>query len=184
MNLRPKRPDDPEINLAPLIDAVFMLLIFFMVSTTFKDDVRLEVRLPQAKGETTKPETPQLLEVVIDREGRFYVDQEQVVDREPGTLKRALAGALSSREDAEGTAKVKDLPLLIKADAATPHQAVITAMDVASQLGLARIAFAASQPQGQGGGGVEQPPPSSPGPSFPVPASSAPAPSGPRGAAP
>jgi biopolymer transport protein ExbD len=144
MNLRPKRSDDPEINLAPLIDVVFLLLIFFMVSTTFKDDVRLEVKLPQAKGETAKAEAPQLLEVAIDRDGRFYVNLEQVVDREPATLKRALSGALAAREN--GEAEMNDLPLLIKADANTPHQAVITVMDVASQLGLVRIAFAATQP--------------------------------------
>jgi biopolymer transport protein ExbD len=144
MNLRPKRSDDPEINLAPLIDVVFLLLIFFMVSTTFKDDVRLEVKLPQAKGETAKAEAKQLLEIVIDREGRFYVNQEQVVDRDPATLRRALSGALTSTDGDE--ARKKDLPLLIKADANTPHQAVITAMDVASQLGIGRIAFAAAQP--------------------------------------
>jgi biopolymer transport protein ExbD len=143
MNLRPKRPDDPEINLAPLIDAVFMLLIFFMVTTTFKDDVRLEVKLPQAKGDVAQTDAPRLLEVVIDREGRFYVNQEQVVDREMATLKHALSGALAA---AGGEAAEKDLPVLIKADANTPHQAVMTVMDVASQLGLARIAFAAAQP--------------------------------------
>ncbi len=161
MNLRPKRSDDPEINLAPLIDVVFLLLIFFMVSTTFKDDVRLEVKLPQAKGETAKAEATQLLEVAIDRDGRFYVNLEQVVDREPATLKRALSGALAARNDGhaggpgaspgaaareDGEAGMKDLPLLIKADANTPHQAVITVMDVASQLGLVRIAFAATHP--------------------------------------
>jgi biopolymer transport protein ExbD len=144
MNLRPKRPDDPEINLTPLIDTVLMLLIFFMVSTTFKDDVRMEVKLPEAKGEKAKAEALQLLEVIVDREGRFYINQEQVVDREPATLKRALSGALAARDG--GEAAHKDLPLLIKADANTPHQAVITVMDVASQLGLVRIAFAAAQP--------------------------------------
>lgn len=143
MNLRPKRPEDPEINLAPLIDAVFMLLIFFMVSTTFKDDVRLEVKLPQASGEVAQDEPPRLLEVIIDREGDFYVNDEQVVDRESATLKRALAGAVAAAGGEGGT----DLPVLIKADAQTPHQAVITVMDAASQLGLVRIAFAASQPQ-------------------------------------
>jgi biopolymer transport protein ExbD len=147
MNLRPKRPDDPEINLAPLIDAVFMLLIFFMVSTTFKDDVRLEVKLPQAKGEAPQAEAPRMLELIIDREGRFYVNQEEVVDRSAATLKRALAGAMAMLG---AEAPVADLPVLIKADANTPHQAVMTAMDAASQLGLARIAFAASQP-GPGG---------------------------------
>ena len=96
MNLRPKRPDAPEINLAPLIDAVFMLLIFFMVSTTFKDDVRLEVKLPQAKGEVPQAEAPRMLELIIDREGRFYVNQEEVVDRSVATLKRALSGAVAT----------------------------------------------------------------------------------------
>lgn len=171
MNLRPKRPDDPEINLAPLIDAVFILLIFFMVSTTFKDDVRLEVRLPQAKGETAKADAPQLLEVVIDREGRFYVDKEQVVDTAPATLKRALAGAIAAREGghaggagaspgAGGEGLPWDQPLLIKADAATPHQAVITVMDVASQLGIGRIAFAAAQPPAASTQGDPRPSPS------------------------
>ena len=164
MNLRPKRPDDPEINLAPLIDAVFMLLIFFMVSTTFKDDVRLEVKLPQAKGEAPQVEAPRMLELIIDREGRFYVNQEEVVDRSAATLKRALAGAVAAMDGGQaggagatpglaavgGEAPGTDLPVLIKADANTPHQAVMTAMDAASQLGLARIAFAASQP-GPGG---------------------------------
>ena len=143
MNLRPTRPDDPEINLAPLIDAVFMLLIFFMVSTTFKDDVRMQVKLPQAQGQAGQAEAPQMLEVIIDREGRFYVSHEEVVDRTVATLKRALSGAINAAAD---QAVLKDQPVLIKADANTPHQAVMTAMDAASQLGLVRIAFAASQP--------------------------------------
>jgi len=143
MNLRPKRPDDPEINLAPLIDAVFILLIFFMVSTTFKDDVRIEVKLPQAQGQASQTDAPQMLEVMIDRDGRFYVNHEQVVDRTVATLKRALSGAIDAAAD---RAALRDQPVLIKADANTPHQAVMTAMDAASQLGLARIAFAASQP--------------------------------------
>lgn len=143
MNLRPKRPDDPEINLAPLIDAVFILLIFFMVSTTFKDDVQMEVKLPKAQGQAGQAEAPRMLEVIIDRQGRFYVNQEEVVDRSVATLKRALSGALGTASD---EAALKDRAVLIKADADTPHQAVMTAMDAASQLGLARIAFAASPP--------------------------------------
>jgi biopolymer transport protein ExbD len=143
MNLRPKRPDDPEINLTPLIDTVLMLLIFFMVSTTFKDNVRMEVKLPQAQGDPAKTETPRLLEVIVDREGRFYVNNEQVVDKDVDTLKRALTGALSAVGDG---APDKSLPVLIRADANSPHQASMTVMDAASQLGLVRIAFAASQP--------------------------------------
>ncbi len=146
MNLRPKRPDDPEINLTPLIDTVLMLMIFFMVSTTFKDDVRMQVKLPQAQGEAAQDEIPQLLEVIVDREGRFYVNGEQVVDKGVGTLKSAMAAALATRAG-EGNPD-KTLPVLIRADAASPHQAAMTVMDAASQLGLARIAFAAAQPPG------------------------------------
>jgi biopolymer transport protein ExbD len=137
MNLRPNRPEPPDINLTPLIDVVFLLLIFFMVSTTFKDDARIKVQLPEAQGEETPAEEPQVLEIVIDRAGTFYVNEQMVVDRKLETLKKAIAGAAG--ED-------RELPVVIKADAKTPHQAVMTAMDAASQVGLLRFAFAASRP--------------------------------------
>jgi biopolymer transport protein ExbD len=137
MNLRPNRPDPPDINLTPLIDVVFLLLIFFMVSTTFKEDARIRVQLPEAKGEEVSTEEPQSLEIVIDASGTFYVNDRMVVDRSLKTLKKAIAGAAG--EDLK-------IPVVIKADARTPHQAVMTAMDAASQLGLLRFAFAATRP--------------------------------------
>jgi len=137
MNLRPNRPDPPDINLTPLIDVVFLLLIFFMVSTTFKEDARIRVQLPEAQGEEVTTEEPQVLEIVIDASGSFYVNDRMVVDRSLKTLKKAIAGAAG--EDLE-------TPVVIKADARTPHQAVMTAMDAASQLGLLRFAFAATRP--------------------------------------
>ena len=137
MNLRPDRTDPPDINLTPLIDVVFLLLIFFMVSTTFKDDARIKVQLPEAAGEEIPADEPQVLEIVIDGAGTFYVNQRMVVDRKLKTLKKAIAGAAG--ED-------REIPVLIKADAKTPHQAVMTAMDAASQLGLLRFAFAATRP--------------------------------------
>jgi biopolymer transport protein ExbD len=137
VNLRPRRLDSPDINLTPLIDIVFLLLIFFMVSTTFREDARIKVQLPEAQGEEVSAEEPQTLEIIIDRDGRFYVNERQVVDRRVETLKKAIAGAAGDD---------RDLPVVIKADAKTPHQAVMTAMDAASQLGLLRFAFAASQP--------------------------------------
>jgi len=137
MNLRPTRPDPPDINLAPLIDVVFLLLIFFMVSTTFKEDARIQVQLPEAQGEDVPVDEPHSLEILIDREGTFYVNERRVVDRKMGTLKKAIAGVVG--EDLE-------IPVIIKADAKTPHQAVMTAMDAASQLGLLRFAFAATRP--------------------------------------
>jgi biopolymer transport protein ExbD len=138
MNLRPRRTAPPDINLAPLIDVVFLLLIFFMVATTFKDDVRIKVRLPEASGEETTAKEPQALTITIDREGRFYVNDRMVVDRSVATLKKAISGEVGDK---------RDLPVIIKADAETPHQAVMSAMDAASQLGLLRFAFAATRPE-------------------------------------
>lgn len=148
MNLRPYRRQPPEINLTPLLDVVFLLLIFFMVSTTFKDEARLRVQLPQAQGEDVPAEEPEQIRILIDQSGNFFVDDRAVVDRDPLTLVRALNGALGERPTEgtdEGPSKRKDLPVLIQADAQTPHQAVMTAMDAAAEVGLRRIAFAATR---------------------------------------
>lgn len=137
MNLRPHRPEKADINLTPLIDVVFLLLIFFMVSTTFKDEARLRVQLPEAQGEERPAAEPEMIRILIDQAGHFFVDDQALVDDEPLTLIRALRAALGERES---------LPVLIQADARTPHQAVMTAMDASSQLGLSRVAFAATRP--------------------------------------
>ena len=141
MNLRPRRPREPDINLTPLIDVVFLLLIFFMVSTTFDEDARLRLQLPEADGEAVSAEDIELVEIVIDRFGQPYVDDGRVIGDDIESMKQALIGAVGPR---------RDLPVLIKADAATPHQAVMRALDAASQLGLTRVAFAASRPDGGG----------------------------------
>lgn len=140
MNLRPNQPDDTDINLTPLIDVVFLLLIFFMVSTTFKDDARLRINLPEADGQAVSAAEPEMLEIVIDRAGRFYVDDRAVTDRSLKTLKRAMSDALGEHET---------LPLLIKADGETPHQAVMRVLDAAGQMNLVQVSFAASRPEGQ-----------------------------------
>ena len=141
MNLRPRSPKEPDINLTPLIDVVFLLLIFFMVSTTFNEDARLRLQLPEADGEAVSAEDIELVEIVIDRFGQPYVDDGKVLGDDIESLKQALVGAVGPR---------RDLPVLIKADAATPHQAVMRALDAASQLGLTRVAFAASRADGGG----------------------------------
>ena len=141
MNLRPRSPKEPDINLTPLIDVVFLLLIFFMVSTTFNEDARLRLQLPEADGEAVSAEDIELVEITIDRFGQPYVDDGKVLGDDIESLKQALVGAVGPR---------RDLPVLIKADAATPHQAVMRALDAASQLGLTRVAFAASRADGGG----------------------------------
>jgi len=138
VNFRPRRLDPPDLNLTPLIDVVFLLLIFFMVSTTFDRETRINVTLPQADAEQAE-EQPKAVEVTVDADGTYYVNQEEVVNTRIETLKRAMGKV--ARGD-------KQLPVVINADAKTPHQSVITIMDAARQLGLLHITFAARQPDG------------------------------------
>ena len=153
MNLRPpRRSKPPDVVLTPMLDVLLVLLIFFMVSTTFKDEARLRVQLPQAQGEEAPDKEPEHIRLVIDQSGSYYVDDRAVVDRQHLTLVRALTGALGER---------KDLPVLIQADANTPHQAVMTALDAAAEVGLTRIAFAAIR--AGNGDAAGQPAPGSPG---------------------
>lgn len=138
MNLRPRRPESLAIDLAPMIDVVFLLLIFFMVSTTFKEDTRIQVQLPEVRGEAVSTAGPRALEITIDAAGAFYVDERMVPDRKLVTLQQAILGVVGAE---------REIPVVIMADAETPHQAVMTAMDAASRLGLLRFAFAATRPE-------------------------------------
>ena len=135
MNLQPGSDDEPEVNLTPLIDVVFLLLIFFMVSTTFEHQSRIQIELPEA---TASPEEieEESIEIVIDAQGRYFIGEEQVVNTELKTLKSALSKVVGDRGS---------VPVTIRADASTPHQAVITALDATSQLGLTQISLATSR---------------------------------------
>ncbi len=140
MNLRPQRPEPPDINLAPLIDVVFLLLIFFMVTTTFKDEAGLKIELPEVQGEGVT--RPRGLVLAIDGAGHYYVNDLPVADQGPVSLRLALQKAMAS---GQGEPRAEAVPLVLKADASTPYQAVVTAMDVASQLGLTHLSFAATR---------------------------------------
>ncbi|MGD8616641.1 MAG: biopolymer transporter ExbD, partial [Gammaproteobacteria bacterium] len=89
MNLRRSRADEPEVNLTPLIDVVFILLIFFMVSTTFQRESQIKIELPEASAEPME-ERKELLEIVIDSQGHYFIDEQQVVNSELETLKAAI----------------------------------------------------------------------------------------------
>jgi len=135
VNLKPRRTEDPEINLTSLIDVVFLMLIFFMVSTTFENSSLLQLVLPSASQKAIeKPDTP--LEILISAEGVYYVNGRELVNNEPKTLKRAIEVVVQGNTD---------MPFTIRADARTPHQSVVTAMDVASQIGLVRVSIATIQ---------------------------------------
>ncbi len=133
MNLRPDRSDERvDVNLTPLIDVVFLLLIFFMVSTTFDRHAKLKVELPEASAKMAQQqEDPVVLS--IDAKGNYYINDRQVVNTTLETLKTALQKTVTDR---------KDVSLVLRADAKTPHQSVVRAMDAASQLGLTRLSIA------------------------------------------
>lgn len=136
MNLRPRRRRSASVDITPLIDVVFLLLIFFMVSTTFERESMIEIELPTAGGESF--EAPDLtLEITINSDGIFFVNQREVINTQTDTLKRAIVKAIGD---------AKDLPVIINADAKTPHQAVMTAMEAANQLGLNSLTFTAHNP--------------------------------------
>lgn len=132
MKLRHSKKEPPEVNITPLIDVVFLLLIFFMVSTTFQREAELSIELPEASSKALAHE--ERIEVAIDASGRYYVDGKQLLNRQPQTLRQALKKASEGRQGA---------PVVISADANTPHQSVVTVMDAARQLGLVRLTFAA-----------------------------------------
>ena len=136
MNLRPHRQPSLDINLTPLIDVVFLLLIFFMVSTTFQKETHIEVQLPEADTVAEQPEPEDMMEIVIARSGRYFINEREVVDAEPATLKAAI------HKIAAGNSEV---PVMIRADGQAPYQAVVTAMDVLAQLGLNRMSFVAAR---------------------------------------
>ncbi len=132
MNLKPDRSDNIELNITPLIDVVFLLLIFFMVSTTFEQQSKLKVDLPEASPSATEQRQDSVV-IGIDAKGRYFINDRQLVNTQLKTLKIALTKTVGDN---------KDTPLVLRADAKTPHQAVVTAMDAAAQLGLTRLSIA------------------------------------------
>ncbi|HED18198.1 MAG TPA: biopolymer transporter ExbD [Gammaproteobacteria bacterium] len=137
MNLRQADSDEPEVNLTPLIDVVFILLIFFMVSTTFQKESRIKIELPEASADAVE-EQKDTLELVIDAEGRYFIGQQQVVNTELETLKKAISKFMGDRTE---------IPVVIRADKRTPYESVIRAMDATAQLGLVQMSLATSQPE-------------------------------------
>lgn len=127
--------EELELNLTPLIDVVFLLLIFFMVSTTFQKESQISLQLPQAT-ETESSAAAERIEIVINAAGRYFIDDQEVVKSDLVSLQNALFKVSNGR---------RDIPLTIRADAQVPHQAVVTAMDASGQLGILNITIATSR---------------------------------------
>jgi biopolymer transport protein ExbD len=132
MNLRPRHREDPEINLISLIDVLLVLLIFFMVSTTFQQEGRVKVQLPQASQIPVPRGSKEPLVITITAEGNYRVNERTLINSSPDILRTALLKEAGSERG----------PITIRADARTTHQAVVTAMDVAGRLGFAQLNIA------------------------------------------
>jgi len=137
MNFSRAETDRLEVNLTPLIDVVFLLLIFFMVTTTFNQQAELRVDLPEASTEEQSLDVIPI-EITIDSTGMYFVNGTNLVNNEAKTLMQSLQKIVSDD---------KDRGVIIRADAATPHQAVITAMDTVARLGITKLSIATSKPK-------------------------------------
>ena len=135
-----KRQEIEEVvsDLTPMIDVVFLLLIFFMVSTTFIRETQLELELPEASGELQQPEEQSIV-ITIAEDGTYAVNDQALVNSQLATLMRALRQQIG-----EGNASRQ---LIITADANATHQAVVRAMDAAGQLGLTRLSITTQSPE-------------------------------------
>ena len=120
-----------EVNLTPLIDVVFLLLIFFMVSTTFTKESHLSIDLPESSGDPARALANQI-EVSITRSGDFAINEVALLNNDIETIKAGIQ-KVSGGDNT--------IPMIITADGATPHQAVITAMDAAGQLGFIQLSI-------------------------------------------
>ena len=133
MRFQQKHREELELNMTSLIDVVLLLLIFFMMSTRFIDESRLQVRLPEAGVQPDEASARESLEIEVTAEGNYRVGGRDLVNNSPDTLATALARATSGN---------RAQPITIRADARAVHQSVVTAMDVAGRLGYRQINIA------------------------------------------
>jgi biopolymer transport protein ExbD len=124
--------DEPEINLISLVDVVFCLIIFLVVTTSFNKHSGLKLQLPQA-GAPSSSEQVSPVTITIDAEGHYYVGKDEVPERDAASLRAAIARVAGDR---------RDLPVVLSADARTQHQAVVTAMEALGDLGFQRLSIA------------------------------------------
>ncbi|MDE1166390.1 MAG: biopolymer transporter ExbD [Pseudomonas sp.] len=133
MKFRRKQRENIDINLVSLIDVVFVLLLFFVVTTTFTKQTALTVDLPEAaSGVPEQDSNLKNLDIAISADGVYSLNNQLLPKSDLATLMDAL------QKESGGDTK---LPLSISADGKTPHQAVITAMDAAGKLGFSHLSM-------------------------------------------
>ena len=132
MRIRDFRADDsPQIDLVPLIDVVLCLIVFFVVTTTFDTRSVLELELPRAQGEAAQKQTT-ALDILVNADGRYFVGDREALRTDVESLKRTIL---------EVAGDDRKRGVLLRADARTPHQAVVTALDALGQLGYRNISI-------------------------------------------
>jgi len=134
MNLKPRRNEEPEINVTSLIDVVLLLVVFFMLSSNFSAEGRLRVRLPQASSVPVERPGSDALVVTVSAAGAYLVNGRELVNSSPDTLRAAIL-----KTAGEGA---RAAPVTIRADGRATHQAVVTAMDVLGRLGFTQMNLA------------------------------------------
>ncbi len=137
MKFRRRQSEEPEINLIPFIDVLLVVLIFLMLSTTYSKFTELQVTLPTADAQSMKDRPAEII-VAISADGRYAIDSQTVEGRSVDLLAAALQAAAQGKQEPV---------LIISADAATPHQAVVNVMDAARRANLPRLTFAANKPR-------------------------------------
>ena len=133
MKLSLRARTQPEVNLTSLIDVVLLLLIFFMVSTSFVKQSQIKISLPQADSSTVVEQPPEQIDIMITATGTYLVNGRELINNRPETIRNAL------QKVSDGN---NQLPMTISADANAKHQHVVTAMDVAGRLGFSQISIA------------------------------------------
>jgi biopolymer transport protein ExbD len=136
VNLSPRRTEDPEINLISLIDVMLMLVVFFMLSSTFTDEGRMKVQLPTATEQVQTPKSDRII-VTVTQEGGYRVNERDLINASRETLRGAIA---------EIAGETRNARVLLRADARATHQSVVTAMDVLGRMGFAQLDIATVQP--------------------------------------
>ncbi len=142
MNLKPRRMEEPEINVTSLIDVVLLLVVFFMLSSNFSAEGRLRIRLPQAGTVPTQQRSAEPLVVTVSATGTYLVNGRELVNASPDTLRQALLKMAA--------ADARSVPVTIRADGRATHQSVVTAMDVLASLGFTQMNLATIKPPAGG----------------------------------
>jgi biopolymer transport protein ExbD len=138
MNFRKRRKEEPEINLIPFIDVLLVVVIFLMLSTTYSKFTELQIKLPSADVDKQR-DYPKEMIVAVSSDGRYAINKTPV----DGSQVNLLATAMHAQASAG-----KDTVVIISADAAAPHQAVVMVMEAARRAGLAQLTFATQTAEG------------------------------------